>query len=409
MLVIVAIVVIVCTAGAALGPLATILVGAAKGLLIGALMGGLSAWAAGGSFSDILKGFEDGAFTGAITGALMGGLGGLGQVSGKGIQCLSALGKTISVVSKVSGALSVTMGGFDMLAFGAGLVFGQDNFLTSFNTKLHFNKFYNAFQIGVSALAIFFAGAASAMTSFVAGTMVLTASGVVAIENIKAGDWVISTNLQTAEKEVVETYVRESALLTHIWIDGKETKVTPDHPYWVHQKGWVNAGELVAGDQLRKPDGELVSIQKIEIEKMDVPATVYNFQVEGFHTYYAGSICVLVHNAEYQNAPYHTNRDSGRKNKAPSNGQQALDDSLPLGNNTNRRIGISDNEFVVLDQTSGGAFPNGVFHGHVRSWGELTSKMQAVLRKAGLVTKGGGKSYDKIFNPIQWCKFRINC
>ena len=58
-------------------------------------------------------------------------------------------------------------------------------------------------------------------------------------------------------------------------------------------------------------------------------------------------------------------------------------------NNTNRRIGISEGEFVVLDQTSGGAFPSGVFHGHVRSWGELTSRMQAVLRKAGLVTKGG--------------------
>lgn len=66
-----------------------------------------------------------------------------------------------------------------------------------------------------------------------------------------------------------------------------------------------------------------------------------------------------------------------------------MHNSLSIGNNTNRRIGISDNEFVVLDQTSGGVFPDGIFHGHVRSWEELTSKMQSVLRKAGLVTKGG--------------------
>lgn len=60
--------------------------------------------------------------------------------------------------------------------------------------------------------------------------------------------------------------------------------------------------------------------------------------MEDFHTYHVGDCGVLVHNAEYQNAPYHTNKDSARKNKSPKNGQQALDDSLSLGKNTNRRI-----------------------------------------------------------------------
>ena len=31
----------------------------------------------------------------------------------------------------------------------------------------------------------------------------------------------------------------------------------------------------------------------------------------------------------------------------------------------------------------------GVFHGHVRSWSELTNAMRAALRKAGLVNKKG--------------------
>jgi len=51
------------------------------------------------------------------------------------------------------------------------------------------------------------------MKCFVAGTLILTATGLVAIENIKAGDKVIATNPETfevAEKTVLETYVRDN-------------------------------------------------------------------------------------------------------------------------------------------------------------------------------------------------------
>lgn len=77
-------------------------------------------------------------------------------------------------------------------------------------------------------------------------------------------------------------------------------------------------------------------------------------------------------------------KDNGRKNKAPKDGQTALDNSIPIGNNTTRRVGISNGEFVVLDEIT-----KGVFHGHVRSWDELSSKMKAELIKAGMVNKKG--------------------
>lgn len=41
-------------------------------------------------------------------------------------------------------------------------------------------------------------------------------------------------------------------------------------------------------------------------------------------------------------------------------------------------------EFNVFDQTSAG-----VFHGHVRTWNELTSEMQNALRQAGMVDSRG--------------------
>ena len=61
-----------------------------------------------------------------------------------------------------------------------------------------------------------------------------------------------------------------------------------------------------------------------------------------------------------------------------------MDNSIPIGPNTTRRVGISDNEIVVFDETL-----NGIFHGHVRSWSELSETMKAVLRKAGMVNKKG--------------------
>jgi len=121
-----------------------------------------------------------------VTGAACAGLGALGALAGKSIQCMSTVGKAINVTSKVTAALSFGMDGFDMLAMGISL-FDPSNALVEFNRKLHSNALYNGFQIAVNALAVFSAGAASTMKCFVAGTMILTVAGLVAIENIRQG------------------------------------------------------------------------------------------------------------------------------------------------------------------------------------------------------------------------------
>ena len=70
----------------------------------------------------------------------------------------------------------------------------------------------------------------------------------------------------------------------------------------------------------------------------------------------------------------------------PINGQAALDVSLQVGANSTRRIGIdyAQRQFVVFDQHAAG-----MFHGHVRSWSELTQAMQATLRRAGMADGRG--------------------
>ena len=51
-----------------------------------------------------------------------------------------------------------------------------------------------------------------------------------------------------------------------------------------------------AGDILVRSNGEYVVVEAIEHELLEYPITVYNFEVEDFHTYHVGSASVLVHN-----------------------------------------------------------------------------------------------------------------
>ncbi|ABN54037.1 protein of unknown function DUF1557 [Acetivibrio thermocellus ATCC 27405] len=307
--------------------------GALAGGLIGGAVGGIAAAINGGSF---LEGFADGALSGAISGAVTGaacaGLGALGALAGKSIQCMSTVGKAINVTSKVTAALSFGMDGFDMLAMGISL-FDPSNALVEFNRKLHSNALYNGFQIAVNALAVFTAGAASTMKCFVAGTLILTSAGLVAIENIKAGDKVIATNPETfevAEKTVLETYVRETTELLHLRIGGEVIKTTVDHPFYVKDVGFVEAVNLQVGDKLVDSRGNVLVVEEKKLEITGEPVKVYNFKVDDFHTYHVGNKGILVHNANYNPKTTFENLDlETASNKQKGNyGEYRANDNL---------------------------------------------------------------------------------
>lgn len=198
--------------------------GALKGALIGGLMGG-------GMNALLGESFWEGFKTGALWGAVFGGIGGAGKAFAGCCQLINYLGgvrkvfPVIAKIAKISGTLSAAMCGFDLLAFGARL-FNPSSPLAAFNQKLHSNGLYNAFQFTVNAVAAFSTAAYLRMRQgppvcFGAGTLILTASGLTAIENIKAGDRVLSTNpetFETEEKTVLETYVRKVRQLVHLTV-----------------------------------------------------------------------------------------------------------------------------------------------------------------------------------------------
>ena len=157
----------------------------------------------------------------------------------------------------------------------------------------------------MSALAVFTGGMKATMKCFIAGTLIAAESGFARIESIKPGDVVLSTNADTMEtgyKKVLEKYVRKTRELVHIIAGGEEIVSTPDHPYYVEGRGFVNACQLCIGSPLMDADGKILEIEQIYKEQLEKneEVTVYNFQVEDWHTYHVGEMEVMVHNAEYE-------------------------------------------------------------------------------------------------------------
>ncbi len=135
---------------------------------------------------------------------------------------------------------------------------------------------------------------------FTEDTLVSTSEGYKPIKEIKIGDKVYSENPETGEKglkTVKNVFVKETSKLVHVNVNGTEIKATPTHPFWVVGTGWVEAGSLVVGDKLLLYSGKIVTISGIKNETLAKPVKVYNFEVEGWHTYFVSEQSVLVHNS----------------------------------------------------------------------------------------------------------------
>jgi hypothetical protein len=62
---------------------------------------------------------------------------------------------------------------------------------------------------------------------------------------------------------------------------------TPEHPFWVRDKGWTAAGEIEPGEELRSHDGQWIPLDSKHLT--DNIVTVYNMRVAENHTYFVGS------------------------------------------------------------------------------------------------------------------------
>jgi hypothetical protein len=136
---------------------------------------------------------------------------------------------------------------------------------------------------------------------FVAGTEIQTIEGEKNIEDIQVGDWVLADDPNTPGeveyKQVLDTFIRHTDKLVDLFVDGEVISTTGEHPLWTPDKGWVEAKDLVAGSLVMTEDGRVIDIDGVETRNGDF--IVYNFKVDGFHSYFVSDLGILVHNADY--------------------------------------------------------------------------------------------------------------
>ncbi len=126
--------------------------------------------------------------------------------------------------------------------------------------------------------------------------------GLQSVEEINEGDWGPARDEQIGEqtyRQVTRTFVRPSKPVRELEFqtnDGstEKVRVTSEHPFRVKERGWVEAAKLLPGDEVFTSAGGWVRVSNGAW--VSQRQTVYNFEVEGFHSYFVGETGVWVHN-----------------------------------------------------------------------------------------------------------------
>lgn len=121
------------------------------------------------------------------------------------------------------------------------------------------------------------------------------------IEDVRVGDWVLAKDpdkpgLPTPHR-VMDLPRNWTEHLVHVRLEGGgDVAATRNHPFFVRDRGWVEARDLRVGDRLRDGQDRLVGITGLSEEART--CDTFNLTVQGVHTYYvlAGRTPVLVHN-----------------------------------------------------------------------------------------------------------------
>jgi hypothetical protein len=148
------------------------------------------------------------------------------------------------------------------------------------------------------------ADVASRLCCFVAGTLVMTDSGLRPIEEIEVGDRVLSRHEATGETafksvtELIRRYDREVwELKLHVKDDSGTPELfetTGDHPWRTTDNLWISTADLTPGTHIERANG--VPAVVIAVQNTGRTAPTFNLEVSDFHSYFVGETGAWVHN-----------------------------------------------------------------------------------------------------------------
>jgi len=135
---------------------------------------------------------------------------------------------------------------------------------------------------------------------FAAGTQITLGDGSKKnIETVQIGDTV--KTYDTEKKEfthalVTKTFYHTPEQMGDYYLilktdNNHEVKITPNHPVYVNQSSWQEAGTIQVGDSVVGDQGSREKV--IEVTKVYEKISTYNIEVETYHDYFVG---FLVHN-----------------------------------------------------------------------------------------------------------------
>jgi hypothetical protein len=173
-------------------------------------------------------------------------------------------------------------------------------------------------------------GTARFRQCFPAGTPILVPGGQQPIEEVAVGQavhcWDFRKNCLVS-RPVTAVFTRFTKELILIALDdGLAVEATGGHPFWVDRTSWVAAEELRPGMRLLAPDGGQRRI--VSCARQQHTTTVYNFEVDDLHNYFAGESPVLVHNPTTINTDFNNATNQALQWLR----QNGSDTSQPIGN-----------------------------------------------------------------------------
>lgn len=135
---------------------------------------------------------------------------------------------------------------------------------------------------------------------FLGDTKVLTAEGLKGIKEIRIGEYLLTLNETTdinEYKKVAKVFQEQANDFVKIILDVAEIVVTPRHRFFVKDKGWTQAKDIIVGNCLEAaPDGDCIVVEAIMFQAENLPVVVYNLEIEDNPNYFVSDGMILAHN-----------------------------------------------------------------------------------------------------------------